>query len=50
MIYSKQRNDIQKKISTALNDPNSTPSDISKLTDAAIKLEKCIQYAINNPF
>lgn len=49
VIYSKQRNDIQKKISTALNDPNSTASDISKLTDAAIKLEKCIQYAINNP-
>lgn len=49
VIYSKQRNDIQKKISTALNDPISTASDISKLTDAAIKLEKCIQYAINNP-
>lgn len=50
VIYSKQRNDIQKKISAALNDPNSTASDISKLTDAAVKLEKCIQYAIKNPF
>jgi hypothetical protein len=49
VIYSTQRNDIQKKISAVLNDPNSTVSDISKLTDAAIKLEKCIQYAINSP-
>lgn len=50
VIYTQQRNDIQKKISAALNDPNSTASDIAKLTDAAVKLEKCIQYATNNPF
>lgn len=48
-IYISQRAEIQKKITTALADPQTSPSDISKLTDAAVKLEKCINYAMKNP-
>lgn len=49
VTYSQQRKDIQKRITEALKDNKASATDIAKLTDAAVKLEKCIKYAIDNP-
>ena len=48
-IYTKQRKALQKKLTETLANPAASASDISRLTDAAAKLEKCIIHAALNP-
>ncbi|OOQ61777.1 helix-turn-helix domain-containing protein [Mucilaginibacter pedocola] len=47
--YIEQRIEIQRRITDALANKSMTASDIAKLTDAAVKLEKCIKYSNENP-